>query len=113
MTPGNWKICKISGSEVGEPYYRLLCSWYGSYTTGDSWKMSSGVTKIYDKVTYYEIHNVSKSIYACFKNCEGFSVYGSSIYSSYTKQNSDALKIEALDMGDLLKDPLFVDSYCY
>ena len=62
---------------------KVLGSWYGGYTDGDSWRFSSGITNILEHDKYYEIHNHSGSVYTCYKNVEGMSRYTQSIFENY------------------------------
>lgn len=41
-TPDNWVVIKFGGSD---PHYRVLAGWSGGYTTGDSWRMNSGIVQ--------------------------------------------------------------------
>lgn len=38
--PDRWVIVKISSDD--NTHYRVFASWAGGYTSGDSWKLSSG-----------------------------------------------------------------------
>jgi len=81
-TPDCWIIVKIQS--IGkEPYYRILAGWYGGFTTGDSWKLSSGIEKSFDRGDHYEILNASGSTYICYKGGHGLSGYTAGIYSHY------------------------------
>ena len=42
-TPDNWVVIKMDGDE---PHYRVLAGWSGGYTTGDHWRVNSGITKV-------------------------------------------------------------------
>lgn len=80
-TPDRWVITKLQ--KVGEePYYRILAGWYGGFTTGDSWKLSSGVEKVVEQEKYYEFFQASGSIYICYKNSRGMSMYMMSVFGS-------------------------------
>lgn len=86
-TPDRWVIIKIENVEHGS-HFRVFAGWYGGYTSGDSWKMSSGIEKSIEFEDYYDIYNTSGSIYKCYKNesVKGMSAYMSSVFSSYEKQ---------------------------
>lgn len=80
-TPDRWVITKLQ--KVGEePYYRILAGWYGGFTTGDSWKLSSGVEKVVEHEKCYEFFQASGSIYICYKNSRGMSMYMMSVFGS-------------------------------
>jgi hypothetical protein len=81
-TPDRWVIVKIQ--TVGtEPYYRILAGWYGGFTQGDSWKLSSGIEKSIDFGTYYEFPQSSGSTYKCYKGAHGMSMYMMSMFSHF------------------------------
>lgn len=42
-TPDNWVVIKCKGDD---PHYRILAGWSGGYTTGTSWRMNSGITRV-------------------------------------------------------------------
>lgn len=105
-TPDRWVIVKIQA--VGhESYYRILAGWAGGYTSGDSWKLSSGIEKSFDRGDHYEIPNSSGSIYFCYKRAYGLSAYTASIYSNF-KANSEKEGI-LLDIVDKDFIPLLED----
>lgn len=62
--PDVWTIV-----EIGDTHKVLAC-FYGGYVHGDSWRLSSGITKFEETDTHWIIHNVSGSIYHCPKQCE-------------------------------------------
>ena len=87
-TPDRWVIVKIQA--VGyDTYYRILASWYGGYTQGDSWKLSSGIEKSFDYDNYYEIPNTSGSTYICHKNAYGMSGYTRNIFANFEKDSKE------------------------
>jgi hypothetical protein len=66
-TPDAWVVIKIGGSGT-TPVYKILAGWYGGYTTGDSWRLSSGIIKYKEFDDYYKVTNFSGSIYDCLKS---------------------------------------------
>lgn len=92
-SPDVWVVVELSGLKVENRYHRILAGWYGGFANGDSWKMSSGITRIVDKDTYWEIHNTSGSIYNCHKDIERFSGYTQNVYNSYQEENCDDIRI--------------------
>lgn len=90
-TPDKWIIVRINSTEHGR-IDKVVASWFGGFAGSNSWKMSSGITKVVDQGDYYDIHNASGSIYKCYKNSIGASAYTAGVMSSY------ATAIE--EMGD-------------
>ena len=67
-TPENWVVLKINGPE---PYFRVFGGWRGGYTSGDSWRMNSGIVGIEEDEDYYYFEGHSGSCYQCHKNGYG------------------------------------------
>lgn len=100
--PDVWVIVELSGSKVESRYHRILAGWYGGFAGSNSWKMSSGITRIVDKDTYWEIHNTSGSIYNCHKDIERFSGYTQNVYQSYLNENTEEVSINHVTMESIL-----------
>ena len=100
--PDVWVIVELSGTKVESRYHRVLAGWYGGIAGSNSWKMSSGITRIVDKDTYWEIHNSSGSIYNCHKDIERFSGYTQNVYQSYYDENTDEVSINHVSLESIL-----------
>lgn len=100
--PDVWVIVELSGSKVESLYHRVLAGWYGGFAGSDSWKMSSGITRIVDKDTHWEIHNTSGSIYNCYKTVERFSGYTQNVYRSYCDENTEEVSINHVTLESIL-----------
>ncbi len=87
--PDRWTIVSMI-DEDGERTDKVFGNWYGGYLGSDSWKLSSGITKVVELEDTYEVHNVSGSLYVCHKTCEGMSGYGSSVMNSFMKQAEES-----------------------
>ena len=74
--PDYWCIVKIPNKE---PIYKVFATWKGGYLGSDSWKANSGIEKVIDKETHYEIIGFSGSIYTCYKTAYGTTSYGDNI----------------------------------
>lgn len=85
-SPDRWVIVEVKFNDTGESERKVLASWYGGYLGNDSWKLSSGITKVIEHEQYYEIHNYSGSIYNCYKAAIGMSGYTAGVYESFRKQ---------------------------
>ena len=90
-TPDLWLIVSVNTVEHGR-IDKVVGSWYGGFAGSNSWKLSSGITQVVDQGDYYDVHNVSGSIYKCYKNAKGASAYTAGVMISY------ATAIE--EMGD-------------
>ena len=90
-SPDNWQIIKIKAPDHPQ-HFRVIAGWYGGYTQGDSWKISSGVEGIVDKGTYWEMAQTSGSVYKCHKECERSSMNTHSIFTMYRNLYADKFK---------------------
>jgi hypothetical protein len=103
-TPDSWVMLKMTYK--GNPTYKILAGWAGSYLNGASWKLNSGITKIEESGDYYLFHGYSGSVYNCHKKLYGLSGYTASILESFYKkaEDQDDVTIECLheDQTDFL-----------
>lgn len=83
-TPDLWVVVEIDYE--GEVVKKVLASWYGGFANGDSWKLSSGITKIVELDDRYEFLNHSGSVYVCYKTLWGMSGYTGNIYQDLINQ---------------------------
>lgn len=67
VTPDNWAVIRIDNGT--ETLYKVLAGWSGGYTTGDSWRLNSGVSRMETDGDYYLFYGYSGSVYRCHKNC--------------------------------------------
>ena len=101
--PDVWVIVELSGTKVETRYHRVLAGWYGGFAGSDSWRIGSGITRIVDKDTYWEIHNTSGSIYNCHKQVERFSGYTQNVYRSYCDENTEKLAMNHVALESILE----------
>ena len=96
-TPDCWKFVKIVPNDLAIlPHYRVLCSWYGGYLGGDSWKLSSGNQEVIDRGDYLEVPQYSGTVYHLYKNRERMSGYMENIYNM-ANQKAEDYKLEVVD----------------
>ena len=74
--PDYWCIIKM---QYKEPIYKVFATWKGGYLGSDSWRANSGIKKVIDKETHYEIVGFSGSFYKCYKTSYGTTSYGDNI----------------------------------
>jgi hypothetical protein len=99
-TPNLWVIVEMD-SEHGK-IRKVLGSWYGGYGGSDSWRLSSGITKIIEHDVYYEVHNHSGSVYTCYKGSEGMSGYTTSVYKDLKEKiESQGATIKLIESASL------------
>lgn len=73
--PDKWIVVELKEHKIS----KILSGYSGGYLYGNSWRLSSGITKIIDKDSILEIHNESGSIYHCHKNSFGVNMESSGI----------------------------------
>lgn len=84
-TPDVWEIIKVAECDQ-PPMYKVLAGWYGGYTNGDSWKISSCICSCTEDEHWYHFHNHSGSTYSCHKESKRTSGLTSNIYEYYKKE---------------------------
>ena len=62
--PNYWQVVKITSPE-GKVFYKVYATWTGGWTTSDSWKMNSGITRVTKVDDMIEFHGYSGSVYKC------------------------------------------------
>jgi len=97
--PERWVVLKINGPET---YFRVFGGWRGGYTSGDSWRMNSGIVGVEEDDEYYYFEGHSGSCYKCNKNGYGFKegMCGFSLYVQNTLElmiEKSPVPIEILD----------------
>jgi hypothetical protein len=97
-TPDSWVIIEINSKAAGI-VRKVLASWYGGFSSSDSWKLSSGNTGIIETADAFEIAQHSGSTYICGKKCHGMSGYTSSVLAGWQLQlaETDAGTIRVLE----------------
>jgi len=85
--PDKWVIVKFNDND--KSWYRVLGSWSGGYTDGDSWRMSSGIDNIEENGDFYLVMNASGSTYKCHKDAEGMHILSTSILETAKKHGSE------------------------
>lgn len=82
--PDKWMLVKATDGD--HVCYKVFASFYGGFTSGQSWKLNSGIDKVEVVDDHYLFHGRSGSIYACHKNCYGAHSYGLSVLDSWEQQ---------------------------
>lgn len=81
--PDRWIVLEFNYK--GDIIRKVFAGWYGGYTTGDSWKLSSGITETTEHEDRYEFLNHSGSVYICYKTAYGTSGYMGGVLHSFEK----------------------------
>jgi len=102
-TPDNWVVLKLQ-EDNSEIIYKILCGWSGGYTTGDSWKINSGIVRIVETKDYYLVHGYSGSVYECNKNSEVLRMNCAFIYNSIKQSYPETEIVDITDILSIFKD---------
>ena len=89
-TPDNWVVIKMDGDE---PHYRVLAGWSGGYTTGDHWRVNSGITKVTEDNMYYYFSGSSGSTYWCGKKSYMLRMNNVRIWDQLQRLHGDKVKM--------------------
>lgn len=101
-TPDNWVILEIEDSKG--IFHRVLAGWRGGYTTGDAWRMNSGITQIEEEENKYLVHGFSGSTYSLLKYSERFSPITSGIFSRLIEISKEQkIPVKTVEMESILE----------
>lgn len=87
-TPDRWIMLKITHN--GQPTYKVLAGWGGSYLYGQSWKLNSGCTKAEVDGDCFLFSGYSGSVYRCHKNGYGTTSYTAQILNKFLADAEEA-----------------------
>ena len=85
-TPDNWVVLKIKEGKGTFPFYKVLAGWSGGYLGGDSWRMNSGITLVFDREDEIHFHGESGSLYRCHKEGYGLRMNNAGVYNQLREQ---------------------------
>ena len=107
--PDKWMLVEIESLDYGK-ITKVMASWYGGFAGSNSWKLSSGVTKITKEGKVYAFLNDSGSIYYCHEDAYGASMYTQGVYGNFVDQleKSGAGSIRILDEDKVMEAVLVV-----
>ena len=83
--PDKWAILHITSPDH-PPIDKVVGSWYGNFTGGDSWRMNSGIERVADAGDFYHIYGYSGSVYHCRKDAQGMSAYTEMVMNNMATQ---------------------------
>ena len=84
--PDNWVVLKIKEGKGTFPFYKVLAGWSGGYLNGDSWRMNSGITLVFERENTVDFYGESGSMYRCHKNSYGLRMNNAGIYNQLIEQ---------------------------
>jgi len=88
--PDCWVFVKVVPHDNTIPSHdRVLCSWYGGYLGGDSWRLSSGNKEVIDHGDYLEVPQQSGTVYRLYKNRQKMSGYMQNVFDGANRDAVD------------------------
>jgi len=90
--PDVWELIRITND--GANIDKILSGWYGGYANGDSWRLSSRISKIEDHPDYLYIVTESETEYELYKSVRRFSGMTAGIYEFYSKKIEEQNKLD-------------------
>jgi hypothetical protein len=105
-TPDSWKLVKLVSPKHGT-IYKVLASWYGGFTQGNSWKLSSGVESVSIEGDLITLPQSSGSVYVLHKNNEHISSMMHCVYASFqediAKAPDSGITLEMVELDEAVK----------
>lgn len=97
-TPNRWLVLKTPDC------YKVFGTWAGGYTTGDEWRLNSGITEITELDEYtLSIKGFSGSEYRVHRDCYGIAgAYNYGVLDSIVKSGMEVLS-ETTDWLNLVE----------
>lgn len=99
-TPDRWVVVGLVGPR-GDKILKVFAGYYGGFSYGDSWNLSSGITNTARTEGRYKFVNKSGSVYVCDEASYGMSAYMQQVYASFCEELLDlglpALRILSID----------------
>ena len=75
--PDSWVVIKIKENNL----HKVLGGWSGGYTTGDSWRLNSGITRVQDAGKHWRFYGESGSCYEVHKKGYAMRMSMSGLYN--------------------------------
>ena len=103
-TPDTWCILLFDSPAYGK-IHKVFGGWYGGFSHGDSWKLSSGMKDLVDEGGFYSSLQESGSAYYLYKELEKISAYQMSILQDWQKQMQEqGGSVVVVDAEEYLQD---------
>ena len=91
QTPDSWVVLKIT-AETGV-IYKVLAGWSGGYLDGDSWRLNSGISIVFEREDSVDFYGNSGSLYRCRKGSYGLRMGTAGIYNDIISRFGDAVEM--------------------
>lgn len=100
--PDCWVVIKITNND--EVLYKVLAGWGGGYSSGDAWRVNSGINNVFDIDGEYHFYGHSGSNYICHKEAYGLRMSTAGIFKQLQMSDIAACELmpEDTDWSKLL-----------
>ena len=103
-TPDTWVILLFDSPDYGK-VYKVFAGWYGGFSQGDSWKLSSGIKTFVSEGKFYSSLQESGSTYNLYKQSEKLSGYQYGLLAGWREQMDEVGgSIEVIDACEFIKE---------
>lgn len=103
-TPDTWVILLFDYPDYGK-IHKVFAGWYGGYTQGDSWKLSSGIKTFVSEGKFYSSLQESGSTYNLYKQSEKLSGYLCVLLADWREQMEGVGgSIKVIDACEFIKE---------
>ena len=94
--PDSWVVLKVKEGKGTFPFYKVLAGWSGSYLYGDSWRMNSGITLVFERENTVDFYGESGSMYHCHKGAYGLKMSTAGIYNQLIEKQEFGGQIQMM-----------------
>ena len=102
-TPDRWVVLEFNGPSMSEPVHKVFAGWYGGFTSGESWKLNSGIVKTKRNGKRWDFEGYSGSLYRCHEQGYGMSGYMTNVLSTFRARLQDGTTIKILDLDEVVE----------
>lgn len=112
--PDYWQLVKLYSKQDDAPFYKVFATWRGNFTSGDSWRLNSGITEVKEDDDSFYLYGHSGSCYRVSKNKGAYrtTAYTGGVLGEYQTYLGDRMvqldydeAIEVLKMLTILDKP--------
>lgn len=103
--PDGFNIIRLRSAE-GEVRYRVFSSWRGGFTTGDSWRLNSGIASYsINEEGLLEFKGNSGSVYTCSPSHEGrLGAYGTGVLNDLLGKTGNDIVAEVISFQEFTQE---------
>jgi len=98
--PDRWVIVELTTPK--ETLQKVFAGWYGGFSSGDSWKLNSGIVASRNYKDMFEFDGYSGSMYRCNRHNYGMSAYMEGIMRGWTYSLKEGYSIRILELDEVV-----------